>query len=646
MKALAIGLFVAFITSCSFAQKSPIKFGEIPLSDLKTGVYAKDSTAAAVILSDYGEAYITFTAVSAVLNFERHVRIKILSKDGFEWADVEVPLYHDGTDEERILKFKASTFNLENGKMVETEVEKSGIFKEKFNRNINFQKFTFPNVKEGSILEYSYTVSSPFLFNFPNWQFQYSIPVQHSEYWALCPDFFFFEKYMQGYIAPTTYEVKNKTGSDFQVVGHHWISKDVPAFIEEPFMTCEDDYVSKINMALSHINFPGEPVREIMGTWSKLNKLLLEDESFGKAITGSGFLKKKVEEITAGISDPEQKVKAIYNYVSQNIEWDGVKDKYADNLKKVFEDKKGTAADINLLFASMVEKANIPVEMVLISTRDHGFIRQQYPMESQLNYALCSVKIGDKTMLIDATDKYLPMGVLPKYCLNGQGLMISATNHGWIAIEPKVKGRTVVNADLALSDSGELTGKVTYSNEGYDAHQFRMEYFKKGETDYLKDFLTGKNWQVNKTEFESIKEVEKAVRQNFSLTIAEHTTVAGDVIYLTPFVSNQVKENIFKLETRVYPVDFGFPIDRTYLCQITIPEGYSVDELPKPKVMVLPNGGGKLTYNIIQNGNKLSITSILVINKSLFVQNEYPLLREFYNQVVAKQAEQIVLKKI
>jgi hypothetical protein len=646
MKALIFGLHLALLAPlCAVAQKSPVKFGEIPMEDLTMKVYEKDSSASAVVLTDYGEAYVTISAINASLNYERHVRIKILKNEGLRWADIEVLLYKDGTDEERVTKLKAVTYNLENGKIVESSLSKDGIFREKYSRDFNIQKFTMPNVKEGSVLEYSYTVTSEFLANFPNWQFQYEIPVRWSEYWALFPEFFTFEKYMQGYIPPTSYEVKNKNNADFQIQAHHWITQDVPAFKEEPFMTCERDYVSKINMALSHVRFPGQPLREIMGTWEKLNTRLMDSEAFGKTITGSGFLKKKAEELTVGMTDPQQKVAAIFAYVQRTLEWDGTKDMYADNLKKVFEVKKGTAGDINLALASMLEKINIPVEMVILSTRDHGFVRKPYPMSRQFNYVVCSVTLGDKILLLDATDRYLPMGILPERCLNGSALLISKITHRWVEIEPKAKARTVVNTDLVLAANGELKGKVKYTHDGYDAQRFRQSYYAKGEQEYVKNFLADKAWDVEASNFEYQEDVSRSANQNHSLNINEHATIAGDVIYINPFVVEQIKENIFKLETREYPVDFGKPLEKTYLCRIKIPEGYTVEEMPKAKVMLLPNGGAKYTYNVTQAGDMLSIVSLLQINKSMFLQTEYPNLREFYSQLVAKQAEQIVLRK-
>ena len=645
MKSLFTGMFVCLCLITS-AQKSPIKFGEIPMADLTMDTYEKDTSASAVVLVDYGVAYLEILVGGASLNFERHTRIKILSKDGLKWADVEVPLFHAGNSEEKITGLKATAYNLENGKIVESKLSKDGIFKEKFNRNITLHKFTLPNVKEGSVIEFSYTVRSEFLTRLPNWEFQETIPIRHSEYWATIPDFFIYEKYMQGYIPAQVYEVKPKNISGgYQAKAHHWLIKDVPAFKEEPYMTSKRDYISKINFALSHYNFPGEQVQEVMGSWNKLNDVLLEDADFGGVIRGSNFLKDKVDEITAGMTDPIQKITAIHNHVKQNFEWDGVKDFYALPLKKLQEAKKGSAGDMNLYLASMLEKAALDVDMVLVSTRDHGFIRKEYPMHQQFNYVVCAVRLADKTVFLDATERFLPVNVLPERCLNGEGLVISKTRHGWIKLETKAKAKTSVNAELTIEDTGDLKGKLAYARDGYDAISMRNSYISKGEEAYVKDFLGTRSWEVNKTEFQNIQEIDKSTKENHELTIREHATAAGDVIYINPFVTSQIVDNPFKLETREYPVDFGSSVEKMYFCKFTLPEGYAIDEIPESKILLLPGNAAKYVYNVAQAGNTITVTSNFQINKNIFVQNEYANLREFYNQVVAKQAQQIVLKK-
>lgn len=645
MKSILRGLVIVLaVVEMSSAQKSPAKFGVIPMDDLKMTKYEKDTTAEAVVLLDYGDAAMAFYTSTVKLNFERHVRIKILNKEGLNWADVAIPLYKSGNSGENVTGFKASTWNLENGRLVETEVSKSSMFKEKVNKYWDQQKFTFPNVREGSILEYTYTISSEFIFNFPDWKFQYTIPVRHSEFWALIPDFCVYQKYMQGY-ETVGYDVKPKSTADYLAQAHHWVAKDMPAFVAEPYMTCDDDYISQIKFAVSHLNFPGRPSIEIMGSWNKLVSNLNESEMFGKAITGNGFLKKIVEEITAGLTDDKAKVKAIYNYVKSNVAYSGVEDYYADNLKKVLENKKGSSGDINILLASMLDKANIKTDMILLSTRDHGFIRQAYPMSKQMNYVVVRVTLPDSQPLLDATEKYLPMEFLPERCLNGEGLIVSKINRGWVNLETKGKAKKVTSAELLLEADGAIKGKVDYALHGYDANDCRREYFKDGEEKHFQELQAQLGWEISQAILENATDIEKPAIQKHQVVIPSHASVAGDQIYMNPFVSDLLKENPFKSEQREYPVDFGRPIERMYLGKITIPDGYVADEIPANRIFVLPNNAAKFVYSVNVTGNVISVVSNLQINKSLFVQTEYPDLREFYNQIVAKQNEQIVLKK-
>lgn len=116
-------------------------------------------------------------------------------------------------------------------------------------------------------------------------------------------------------------------------------------------------------------------------------------------------------------------------------------------------------------------------------------------------------------------------------------------------------------------------------------------------------------------------------------------------MYINPIITGQLDENPFKTEKREYPVDFGNPQEKMYLCKIVIPDGYEIEELPKQKVIMLPGNAAKFAYSVTSTGNTINVMSSFQINKSLFLQTDYPNLREFYNQVVAKQTEQIVLKK-
>ncbi|HEY5917587.1 MAG TPA: DUF3857 domain-containing protein, partial [Chryseolinea sp.] len=208
MKDVLIGLFLALLSQSLFAQKEdPIEFGHIPMEDLKMLRYSQDTSSSAVILSDFGKSSMVYSqSVGFSLLFERITRIKILTKEGLDWATFEIPLYKDGEANEKLSSIKGATYNLENGKIVETKLKTDAVFKEKVNEHLDIMKLTLPGVKVGSVVEITYKVVSDFLFHFQDWEFQSTIPTRWSEYRAFIPEYFYYDKYTQGYFPLTVIE--------------------------------------------------------------------------------------------------------------------------------------------------------------------------------------------------------------------------------------------------------------------------------------------------------------------------------------------------------------------------------------------------------------------------------------------------------
>jgi hypothetical protein len=180
------------------AQTEPIKFGEPDPKDFAPAAFVADSAAAAVVLCDYGRSRMDGHNEGLQVVFERVTRIKILKKAGYDEASVEIPLYHRDEQSERVSNLRGFTYNLVNGKVEKTKLESTGAFLEKRTPNVNVQKFTLPNVREGSVIEFAYTLRSDYLFNFHDWAFQRTIPVRWSEYRASIPVFYKYKIIYQG----------------------------------------------------------------------------------------------------------------------------------------------------------------------------------------------------------------------------------------------------------------------------------------------------------------------------------------------------------------------------------------------------------------------------------------------------------------
>lgn len=612
-----------------------MKFGEIALEELSMISYPKDSSADAVILADFGK--VSPTGPVSML-FERHVRIKILKSEGTRWADQAVQLPIAGTHGENKFQFRASTFNLENGKVVETQLPKESMFREKITRGIELQKFTFQNVKVGSILEYSYTVISP---GIPDWQFQKTIPIRISEFWAITPSALTYKNYSHGYIAAATYDVKQSAAE----TAYHWIYKDVPGFKPEPFMSSEEDFIGKLEFYLTDISPEYVTSMPLMNTWAKVNEALFKSVYIGGHITANPFLKSITKDLIEGKTDPLEKVSAIYNYVKSKFTLDNYDAVGSMSLKEAFEKGIGTSSDINLTLASMLNKADFEVNLVLISTRDHGLVRKLVTVPYQFNYVICAVRIGDRIVLLDATEKHLPLGFLPERCLNGDGFMLDKEQYAWVPTDFFPISKTVTSGEIKLDGSGSLTGKVTLTRDGYDALNFRKEFTEKGEDEYIKEFLHKMGWEADQHEVQNIEDLTKSTKEIYSIRVDNSASGTADILYLNPILSERIAENPFTADDRKYPISYNKPFESVYMSRIILPEGYVVEEIPAPLVIKLPDNSAKYTYSVTQNSNVLSVLSHFKIAKTLYIQNEYLQLKELYSQVVAKQAEQVVVKK-
>ncbi|MCZ8216122.1 MAG: DUF3857 domain-containing protein, partial [Cyclobacteriaceae bacterium] len=496
MRLLLVVAILIIAKNTSLAQKAPIKFGDVPLEQIQMKSYPADSSAAAVILADFGESTIEYNPSNGFqLIFERIKRIKILTKDGLSEGDFSIPLYHDSDSDEKLATLKGITYNLEGGKVLESKLKNDAQFKEKYSANLNLIKFTMPNVKVGSVIEISYRVISDFLFNFQDWEFQSTIPCIWSEYRANIPEYYYYEKYMQGYLpvakneessvsrSITLTSTERETGRmgvirssmstdkiDYRLNTYRWIVENAPAFKEEAYLTSYKDYISKINFELSYTKFPNQPINQIMGSWQEINNSYVESSDFGGEIKGNGFLKKISEELTIGSNGPEEKAATLHAFVRNNFSWNGSSRKFTESpLRKIFDEKKGSAAEINLLLGSMLEKIGIEVCPVLISTRSNGFVRESTPISSQFNYTIILAKMGDKHYLLDATDKLLPFGMLPERCLNGRGFVVAKTGHSWVNLTTPVRSRIMYNLEGKLTEEAALEGKLTLERTGYFA---------------------------------------------------------------------------------------------------------------------------------------------------------------------------------
>ncbi|HEY0740900.1 MAG TPA: DUF3857 domain-containing protein, partial [Chryseosolibacter sp.] len=255
-----LGLLLSLFTVQLVAQEGDFPFGKTTYRELEMKVYEKDSSASAVVLNEFGQAYFD-SGNDHNLLFNYHVKIKILKKEALDYANLEIALSKSGMYFEKLKSIEASSFTLDNGSIRESKVEARNIFAEEVNKYLDIKKVAIPNVREGSVIEFKYTIESPFSYNFRSWEFQSEIPKVRSEYWAIIPANYLYNITLKGFLSLTTntsslqrscYSVGANTSDCSKFV---YAMTDIPAFIEEDFMTARSNFLSAITFELSEYRY-------------------------------------------------------------------------------------------------------------------------------------------------------------------------------------------------------------------------------------------------------------------------------------------------------------------------------------------------------------------------------------------------------
>jgi hypothetical protein len=654
-------------------QPAPIKFGLPDENDFEAKNFEADSGASAVVLCDYGTSHFGSTAGEMCIISERITRIKILKKAGYNYASVEVPLYHKGEDAEKLSNLRGFTYLLgADSKIVKTKLE-SADFEEKRTDNLTVRKFTLPNVREGAVIEYAYTVRSTFFNNYQDWTFQREVPTRWSEYRSSIPQMYHYNILYQGYLPLAFNEVS--VGSESMVLNdklsenagpgagmnvgtyglsmsteqHRWVIRNAPAFREEPYITTANDYLARMTFELAGTQMPNQPYHDLMDSWPKKNKALLDHEFFGQVLTNNKFLTPLIAPLVAKYPDPATRAAAVRELVIKAVKYDGTNRYTATtSLKRSYEQHRGTAADVNLLLIAALREAGLSTQPMLLSTRSHGLVSQEYPLLEQFNYVAALVELPDqKELLLDATDPLLPAGMLPRRCLNRVGHTVPSTGDGrWVSLVPSQRYSHYQEVNLTLDTEGNLSGQVHEEHGGYAGLEVREKLQELGEKKYVSELAASHpGWEVPSYTVKGAAEPGQALALSYEMKQAASTAGAAQELYVAPLEPFGERQNPFRHEYRSYPVDIGMYQQDVIRVTLKLPQGYTA-ELPKAATLALPDNGGRYMFVATSPApGTVQLISRLSLDKPVYTATEYQALRELYRQMLAKQAEALVIKK-
>lgn len=639
MKKILLFAFCSINLTFISAQKGefldPPKFNDADLSKAKS---ALDENAPAEVL--YRSLHFMVDATTGNLHKNYFYRVKIYNKDKAEdWLNLEIPLYQSsGNQKESLSKIKAFTYNLENGAVVPIKVDKSSKYKSKESKFIQMTKFAFPNVKDGSIIEYQYEVVSPFLFTIPEILIELDAPALYTEYVLDAPLNISYNINYTGSLDPKYRIVGDKTLYGTQYKTYRFGYENLKGFKTEKFIKNDRNYRTKISAEV-HSTYNGQ-LTLYSSSWEQIKDRLYENEDFGGELKKSKLAKENLPADISSIKNDAQKADAIFKYVQKTFTWNNDRGIYIeDGIKKLIETKTGNGAEINLFLIMMLREAGIKADPLLISTVSNGLINIASPNVSNMNFVIAAVETKEGYHLYDATSKQSSMDQLPPQDWNQFGILVSKEKVKQLQMNNSKPSYTYLTATAKINEDGSISG--TYSDKDTGGYaMFAKESYDDNAEKYKKQYK--ENFAIDFTGIDSKVLENGDFESTMNFTSDNLIDKIGKKMIINPMLFLNKSSNEFdQTEQRKYTIDFISPYIRTKKIVLEIPEGYSIEEMPKNKKIVTDDKEIEYSYIAEQKGNKIEIVSTTKVGSADYPKDYYPAFKQIWG-VASKQENQVI----
>jgi uncharacterized protein DUF3857 len=582
-----------------------------------------------------------------------YVRIKILTEEGRKQADVEIPFLKGGNDvvhlHARAIRPDGSVTDFD-GKVYEKSIVKA--------RGLQYmaKTFTLPDVQVGGIIEYSFT------YDFK----EYALYESH---WILSQDL--FTKAAKFSLKPYAGSGSNPwnvrwswqslppgTGQPQQSGGDRIVrleAHNIPAFLNEDFMPPENELKARVDFVYSDEPF----IQDVDKYWKRVGQQL------NGQVEGFVGKRKAMEEAVAQIvspnDPPEVKLHKIYDRVQQmrNTSYEvekteqeakREKEKEPANVEEVWKRGYANGRNLTWLFLGLARAAGFEAYGVYVSDRSNFFFQRQLMDRSKLDANVVLVKLNGKDVYFDPGAAFTPFGLLEWSETGVPGLKLDKDGGVWIqsALPKPSESRIERKAELKLSDTGELEGKLTVAFTGLEAMGRRVEE-RHGDAAERKKYLEDqvKEYIPVGVELDLINEPDwksssLPLVAEFDLKIPGWVSGAGRRALLPVGIFSAPEKHLFEHTDRIHPIYFQFPFEKVDDVTIDLPLGWQVQSLPQPQ----NEDGHVIAYDLKaeKGANSLHLSRKMTVD-FLFLEAKYYLpLRNFFQVVRTGDEEQIVLQ--
>lgn len=652
---LIVAMQLLFIANAgaSLSETPNLKFGNPTKEELEMRTYAPDTSAAAVVLCNLADVYYDFSQNGLTVIYEVKKRIKVLKSEGTDVANVKISYANPSTSrgwKEDIYGLKATAWNMEDGKVKKVKMENSMVFDERVDKMRMLKKFTIPQVKPGTVIEYEYRKTSDLYMQVDDWYAQSDIPTAYAHYKVEVPEYFSFSTEMSGF---DRMESSSSYGSmQVSFIANTWATqireftgRNLPAIKDMSYCWCASQYADRVTMELSQISIPGRGVKNFSVSWGDVDKQLNDSEDFGARMRRTNPLRDEMKAAgIEGLADFDAKLAAVCKLLFSKVKWNSKYALYGGSARDVLKDGTANNADMNFILINMLRDLGMKAEPVLLRLRSNGRLPITHPSIDYLNTFVVGVAKNDSTIVyLDGSAEHGYINCLPAELLAVGHPMNGLSKYELVNVADAVDTHVRVTVDVSIAPDNALTASVVRKNDGLQAIATKEKFANaKDSADYVRQI--GERYGMTVVKYSGSPMREFSPQTNEKMVLSK-TAEGSDMMYVSPMEFFPVRENPFVAAERKLPVDFDSRMTVVYKYMLHIPEGYAVEEMPKS--ISLKNDDGSFVCRFIATGsdNAIALSLNMLVKKTLFSMDEYAALKTSFDEIEKLANTVIVLKK-
>ena len=641
IKPLLTAIFFLLFAIKITAQINIEDFGEVSKNELTLKECSFEKDASAMFLFNIENISFKADNYDAKTFIEHRTRIKIFNTTGYKYASVIIK--NAKTRYTKIESIDAVIYNIgADGKIVTEALNKDQIFKEKSDakNHITNLRFTFPNLKPGSVIEYRYKLVKKNSYNLNPWLFQDEIPTLISSCSiTTSQDIRLDSRIVAPQQTDTTAVAYTTTKTNGNITKTFSLQK-IPSFKLEPYMSSLVDNIERVEFKLSRSSF-------FEANLQIISSMLMVSPYFGQQIVKPVKGTENAIDSIKNLKNDSEKVAAIFNLVTKSLKWNNEQLFFAEDVEDAWKTKSGSSAEINLLMINLLLKAGVNCFPVLISTRDNGKIDANFPSVSQFNGVDVLVSLDSNKYIIDGTQVYQTFDVPPLNILNRDALVLGG-DLGWITIsDTKAYMSSATFIKAQLDSTGILSGESSTTFTDYA----KAEEMRKRDEDEdqrkqeAKDFVQYDegNIKIDTSYADTSLIVSDPLVEHLKFHYA--LTNNDDYYFLNPFFLSMFRKNPFTDNERHSDIDFGCKQQFITYLIIDVPEKFKVEEIPKGIVLRTSDSAIFFRKDVAYANDEIQMRYDFKINNPLFEKENYAAIKQFFDKIYAIINQQILLKK-